>query len=140
MLCSYPLWAGERAISEGVVESKFVPPTPGILKPLLEGQVSTVRYVEHWSNAADATIKRLEGPRTPRLTMDELRAKYGPNWGIARGRKPPPTREQAAVELIAAIGQEAFDAIPDAGWDWKKDGDWVKAEFPPGQMPKSEVP
>jgi len=123
MLCSYPLWAGERAIGEAVVESKFAPPTPGILKPLLDGQVSTARYVNHWEKVAGDTVKQLDAPRAPRESMDELRARHGPNWGIATGRKPVPTVEQARAELIANIGQAAFDALPDAGHDtetWQK--------------------
>lgn len=127
MLCSYPLWAGDRAIGEAVVESKFVPPTPGILKPLLEGQVATARYVNHWEAVAGETVKQLDAPRSLRESMDELRARHGPNWGIATGRKLPPTREQASAELIAAIGRYAFDALPDAGHNTET---WQKLKAP----------
>ncbi len=82
--------------------------------------------------------------------MAQLREKYGPNWGIKDpGAKRQPTKQEARDELIAQIGQKAFDAIPE-GKDrtdahWKKIAynvdrtDWVAAEWPPGRMPESEV-
>lgn len=133
VLCQYPVWAGEKAINEAVIESKFIPPAPGVLKPLLESQVATARYADHWNRAAEASLRMIEPPRDKRLSMDELRAKYGPNWGIGNpDRKRPPTREESRAELVAQIGQEAFDAIPDAGHDtdtWAK----LRAPAPPDE-------
>lgn len=54
-----------------------------------------------------------EADRKTRPTYDDLKAKYGPNWGINDGRPPPKTRQQCRDELIGQIGQEAFDALPD---------------------------
>ena len=107
--------------------------------------------------ARAAEDAEMQDKRGRRPTMDELRAKHGPNWGIKdSGAKIQPTKEESRQALIAQIGQEAFDALPD-GKDraddyWKKvkyrqgptypkeSDDWVKAEFPPGSPPPSEVP
>ena len=58
----------------------------------------------------------VEKSRANRMSLSELRAKHGPNWGIG---------ERKAI--AEQIGQEAFDAIPDA-----KDT-WVEAEWPMGR-------
>lgn len=116
LLCGYPLWAAERAIELATIEAKFAPPTPGVLKPLLESEVRTARYAAEWDSGARDQLLQLAGPpRAPRPTMEQLRAKYGPNWGIGAGLKKPQTREEARTALAAEIGREAFDAIPEAG-------------------------
>ena len=125
LLTGYPLWAAERAVDKATIESKFIPPTPGILKPHLEDEVRTARYVEQWNRGAE--LQALPQPPGPsaeerRAFIESRREKYGPDW-VRPWRPQQQTREQAREALIAQIGQEAFDAIPDAGYkldEWQK--------------------
>lgn len=131
LLLGYPLWAAERAMTAATIESKFAPPTPGILKPLLEGEVRTARYVEEWDQGAER-LRALPPPPGPtpaerRALMAAKREKYGPGFGIDRKAKREPTPASVRAEIIAQIGQEAFDAIPDAGISC---GDWAKLRAP----------
>ncbi len=124
LLNCYPVWAGENAVRAAITgeESKFVPPTLGILRPLLEAEVRVHRYAAEWEKGAKEQLQLLAGPPQSRPTLAELREKYGPNWGIG-APKHVPTQTEARESLIAQIGQEAFDAIPDAGIrsdDWQK--------------------
>ena len=130
-------------------ETKFLPTVADIvgwcehktqdMRGPIEREDRDARFARERAERAAAEARR-DAERPHRPTIDELRAKYGPNWGIKDpGAKHVPTKEESREALIAQIGQAAFDAIPDAGWDWKRDGDWVKAEFPPGKMPPSEV-
>jgi len=128
LLVGYPFWAGERAIAAVRKESPDFIPSVGKLQPHLESEVRVHRYAAEWEEGAQRARleaqKQIAGPVTPRPTYEELKAKYGPNWGISNPDKPaPPTREECRQKLIAEIGQEAFDAIPDAGYtgeQWKK--------------------
>lgn len=124
----YPFWAGEAVVRKVASESKFVP-TLAEIRPHLEAEVRSYRYAQEWERGARQTLiegqKRISGPVTPRPTYDELKAKYGDNWGITNPDRPiQPTREEARQALIAQIGQEAFDALPDA--PSKQIGDWKK--------------
>jgi hypothetical protein len=124
----YPFWAGESVVRKVTSESKFVP-TLAEIRPHLESEVRTHRYAQEWERSARQTLlegqKQLSGPKEPRPTLDEMRAKHGPNWGIKDpDKKPMPTREECRQQLIAQIGQAAFDAIPDAPTDTI--GDWKK--------------
>lgn len=124
LLLCYPLWAGEAAIRKGTIESKYIPPTPGILEPILEDEVRAARYVDEWDRGARAQLALPPPQREKRLTMAELKAKYGPTWGIKSDRKAEPTREESRAALLAAIGQEAFDAIPEIGAEgWRTVGE-----------------
>lgn len=125
LLLGYPGWAGDGAVKRaiGSDECKFSPPTQGVLRPLLEDEVRVHRYAEDWNRGA----AQLALPPPPCPSTDErqahiakLREKYGPTFGIASLRRQEPTQAEARAELVAAIGQEAFDAMPDAGYDWKK--------------------
>jgi hypothetical protein len=127
LLSGYPLWAGRNAIRTVVTTSKFVP-TLAEIKPLLESEVRTHRYAAQWEQGAQQAMlegqKQITGPVTPRPTYDELKAKYGENWGITNpDRKPKTTAEQCRQKLIDMVGQAAYDAIPDQGYDqdsWQK--------------------
>jgi hypothetical protein len=49
--------------------------------------------------------------------LDELRAKYGPRFGLQPFFSDKPSAPKAAdieAQLRRAIGDEAFDALPDA--------------------------
>jgi hypothetical protein len=123
LLCGYPLWAGEKAI-EKVKELSEWPATRAKIKPLLDDHVRLPKFAQEWDRNARAQIAEtemlaLEGPKQRKLSYEGMRAKYdGPNgepWGIADTSRPPTkSKQQLKDELIAKIGQAAFDAIPDA--------------------------
>lgn len=123
LLCGYPLWAGENAVDKIKDTNKF-PAVRAEIKPLLDESVRIPKFSQQWEAQARAQIAAtaalaIEGPAAaPKLTYDELREKYdGPNgekWGIANpGERPVVTRAKARADLIAQIGQAAFDALPD---------------------------
>lgn len=66
-------------------------------------------------------------PETRAAFIAQRRAELGPNWGIRTGKKQPPTQQEAREALIAKIGQDAFDALPDAGI---RSDDWQKLRAP----------
>lgn len=131
LLSGYPLWAGERAINVVKRNSKFIPTEADIYQEIIEC-VKPVENLQKWERAVEKQIAERALPGPPpakRLTYEELRAKYdGPNgekWGIEnpdfklRKLKTP---QQYKNELIAKIGKEAFDAIPDAPTSFQKVG------------------
>ena len=122
MLCGYPLWAGENAVRSVTRESKFVP-TQAELTEKLEAEVRVARYADEWDRGAAKQLRAIEGPKETaedrKAFIARRRAELGPDWGLATGRKPLPSKEEARQALIAQIGQQAFDAMPDAGYDWK---------------------
>lgn len=125
LLCGYPLWAGENAVRSLARESKFIP-TQAEIAEKLEAEVRVARYVDDWDKGA--AYQALPPPPGPTVAersafIAKRRAELGPTFGIHDGRKRPPTREEGRQALIAEIGQEAFDALPDAGIpsdEWQK--------------------
>lgn len=124
LLCGYPLWAGEQAVSAVKKKTKFIPTEAELYEELHE-RTKVPRYAAEWDRDAARMIAdrplAIEGPApAPKLSYEELRAKYdGPNgepWGISNPDRPKShvTPGQARADLIAKVGQEAFDAIPDA--------------------------
>lgn len=64
--------------------------------------------------AAEAA-ERLEASRARRPTLDELRARYGPTWGITDPDRKVrhDTPEQARAKLISEFGMDLVDSVPD---------------------------
>jgi hypothetical protein len=136
LLVRYPIWAGENAVNRALTsdESKFIPPTLGILRPLLEAEVRVHRYAAEWNAGAEKLLALAPPPGENERQLAErkahiarLREQYGPTFGINSGRPRPPTQAESQEALIAQIGQEAFDAIPDAGI---RSDDWQKLRAP----------
>lgn len=95
VLTGYPLWAGEKAIEQAKDTIRF-PATRAELKPLLEDQVRVFRYLDERKQTA------LPPPadRSNRPTLEELRTKYGPNWGMSpEARQYWKKLATAAVEI-----------------------------------------
>lgn len=56
---------------------------------------------------------QIEGPKVPKPTMDELRAKYGPNWGLKTVRQESKNKFPELRDLCAQAGV-SVDEIRDA--------------------------
>ena len=127
LLTGYPHWAGQGAVKKAVgsTECKFIPPTQGILKPLLEAEVRVHRYAAEWGEGAErqvllALAPPKDEPEVRQAFIAKRRAELGPHFGLTQAKPKQKTQAQAQAELIAQVGQEAFDAMPDVGYDWKK--------------------
>lgn len=119
LLVGYPLWAGERAIDKAIIEAKFAPPSLGVLKPHLEDEVRTARYAQEWEETAErmrALPAPLRSPEERRAFIASRRSRDGGNFGLGSWKRSrQPATQDIRNEIIAQIGQEAFDAIPDIG-------------------------
>lgn len=101
LLCDYPKWAGEGAITSAMDNRKY-PPNRAELRALLEEQVRSARYAAQFGKRDDL----IEPPREIRPSYDELKARYGDNWGIDDGRKKPPpikSEDQLRAENAEAM-------------------------------------
>jgi len=113
LLTGYPLWAGQRAIEKTIDTSKFLP-TRADLKPLIEDEVRVHRYAAEWDRHAEAQIAAqavplIAGPPPkPRPTYDELKEKYGPNWGL-KGAEVDRAAKQAQLAQIQRANQVIID-------------------------------
>lgn len=122
-------------------ETKFLP-TIADLVGWCERETETIRRpVEIEDRFAALAAEQRERAKDDRpLTEQErrrqeieaVRAKRGPNWGIKDpGAKRVITRAEAQAELVAQIGQDAFDALPDGGKEgWRTIGE-LAAEAAP---------
>lgn len=137
VLCDYPRMVSTRCADprNGVArECKFLP-TIAELVAWCDKETERIRWpidledrISRDRAAFKASIERAqqeEARRKARPTLDELRAKYGPNWGLGGWKKDRgPSVEQTRQEIIAQIGQAAFDAIPNQGEEgWRTLGE-----------------
>jgi hypothetical protein len=124
LFTGYPLWAGERALGPIKSAAPEWPPAEGKARKILEEQVSAHRFAAEFQRGAREHLHaRLEGPKPePRPTYEELKAKYGPNWGITNPDKkiggfPHVTLDQVREKY----GADKVDSVPDAADDgWRK--------------------
>ncbi len=97
LIAAYPPDVIEAALSpiSGVpAKFKFMP-SIAELKEDLEGRMP------RWEPPKTAAL--LEAPaRAPRPTMEELKAKYGPNWGLSE----EPTRKRPTFRSVADIASD----------------------------------
>jgi hypothetical protein len=127
VLGDYPKSVALRCadIRRGVArETRFLPTVADIVA-FCERETAELRGIvdreDHHATLARAQQERAEAEdraaavRKARPTYADLKAKYGPDWGITNpDRKPVQSPQDARNALIADIGQAAFDAIPNA--------------------------
>lgn len=94
-------------------KSKWLP-TIFEIKESCEDEMRPILRRMHEEKLASERRKALSGPPQPRPSYDELKAKYGPNWGL----KTVEDKIKRAVELSlddmcrqAGISRENFEAI-----------------------------
>jgi hypothetical protein len=86
LFSSYPLQVVEAVLSpiSGIpAKYKFFPSIAEVKSELEERYAPILRAIER-ERACNQTIShlRIAGPVAPRPTLEELRAKYGPRWGL----------------------------------------------------------
>lgn len=121
LLTAYPLWVGERALPQIKTAAPEWPPAEGKVRRILEDVVRYQRYAAEWKEDAAHMIEDRREPRQ-KESYEELKAKYGPNWGITNPDTPrPPSRGEVLADIYARYGRDKVDAVPDAGEDaWRK--------------------
>lgn len=122
LLTGYPLWAGERAVGTVRRQTRF-PPTEAELYPALEDQVKVHRYAENWHRDAEVMVaeRLLPAPTRVKETYEQLKARYGPTFGISQAEAGRPRHWKTLDELRAEYGADVVDAVPDAKGDtWKR--------------------
>ena len=99
LLAGYPSLILENLLSvHGGIPAKFkFLPTISEIREECERAVGPHRYAAEFSKG---NAPQLEGPpREARPTMEQLKAKYGPNWGLSGEpmKKPPAFRSVADI-------------------------------------------
>lgn len=89
----------------GVQRGSKFPPTISEIVEACDGRVADLHRQDrfrNWGKKDDLDL--LEAPREARLSLEELKAKYGPNWGMTSLDKPAatsnfkaPTKEELAA-------------------------------------------
>jgi hypothetical protein len=116
LLSEYPAFAVEAVLSVrgGIPAKHEMMPAISQIREALEAESRVARYAQEWRDGARQAL--LPGPPAPpRPTYDDLKAKYGDNWGL----KPdgPKTPAFSSLEDIAAkfgVSRDVIDALPDA--------------------------
>lgn len=120
VLKDFPAWAIERACVKIAKANAGLgntwPPSDAEIVALVRKEVAPYIVALRTAKGLLASVPRDE---LPRLSVEQLKQKYG-DWK-ERWRAPgvgetsqEASRKQARSDLAAKIGQEAFDAIPDA--------------------------
>jgi hypothetical protein len=114
VLCRYPIEIIRKAtdpvtgISSTEKFAAFMP-NSGELKIYCDGLMRPIIEERARHHLLQQLADRRED-RSQRLSFDELKEKYG-DWSTARQARDRPS---ARAALIAQIGKDAFDALPDA--------------------------
>jgi hypothetical protein len=88
-------------------------PNSGELKIYCDRLMRPIIEEEHRARITRQVREMDDQPAQRRLTYAELKEKYG-DWNLRDGKTAEQIREEARSSLIGKIGQEAFDALPDA--------------------------
>ena len=91
----------------GVQRKSKWPPTISEIVEACDGRVAELARIDRFENFARiAGPALLEPPREKRLSKEELKAKYGPNWGLdpidtpsTRPGKEPPAWDKIAEDF-----------------------------------------
>jgi hypothetical protein len=79
----------------GIQRRSKWPPTISEIVEACDEQVAYLKRVDRFKNWGKSDALQIEGPRAFRPTLDELKAKYGNNWGLMVGELPMPQKVEA---------------------------------------------
>jgi hypothetical protein len=63
------------------------PPTINEVVAFCDEKIEYIAKMNRFKNWGKSNTALLEGPQEPKPTLEELKAKYGENWGIDQGEK-----------------------------------------------------
>lgn len=88
----------------GVQRGKIFPPTIAEIVTALDERMANLARADRFRKWGQANISMLEAPRAERPTYDELKTKYGENWGInpAPDKPEKPAYKAPTPEELAA--------------------------------------
>jgi hypothetical protein len=123
LLSGYPAWVADRILSpkHGLPAHHTFLPSIKEIRERCEDEFKAHRYAREFEQTSDAlrlkySAPQLAGPPpAPRPTYDELKAKYGPNWGLSAEKVQ--TKKRGADLTIddmcrqAGVTREEFEAI-----------------------------
>jgi hypothetical protein len=123
LLAGYPAWVADRILSpaHGLPAHHTFLPSIKEIRERCEDEFKAHRYVQQFEQTSEELRAKhsaplLAGPPpAPRPTYDELKAKYGPNWGLkADEREGTKRRADMSIDDMcrqAGVSREEFEAI-----------------------------
>ena len=119
VFCNYPLPVVARAVSPvfGIPRRHKFPPRLSEIVDWLEEDMAPAAPRAGASRVPSLALPApTEIDRSKRLSYEELKAKYGPNWGITDPGRPKRTdwRDAAAAAVKAQVSAEEWAKIPNA--------------------------
>lgn len=135
LLADYPPWVLEQTISvrHGLPSKHEFLPSLATIKAFCDALVTEDE--RHRGVIERNTRPRLSAPGIDRSnwpSVEELKAKYGPNWGLRAAELGPKERQWIPEgELRQQVGDAAFDRIPNGRETWRK-AKPAETERPPG--------
>jgi hypothetical protein len=127
LLCQYPRSLAIECADpvRGVVLTTKFMPTPADIAGWMEPRVDRMKGRADFEDGAERQLRErreyTERVSRPRETYDELKAKYGPNWGIAQGKPTGGFPALTLDQVREKYGATKVDAVPDAADDgWRK--------------------
>jgi hypothetical protein len=114
LFCHYPMEVAERAVSPvfGLPRAHKFMPRIAEISEFLEKAMGPLREDQYRKKIVD-DARALLAPPARRMTYDELKAKFGENWGLASTTKSKPGPFLSVAQLKQIAG-DAWDKIPDA--------------------------
>jgi hypothetical protein len=85
------------------------PPTVREVKSACEDIEGPRRRAREWERGAQEQLKSRALPPPTRPTLEELKEKYGPNWGIGQATKGDDERKQARSDMMRAANKTVFE-------------------------------
>ena len=130
LLCQYPRSLAIKCADpvHGVVLTTKFLPTPCDIATWMEDDLDRMREGADAEDAAERQLRerseydqKMGQSRPQRETCEELKARYGPNWGIGLGKRRSGFPALTLAQVREKYGPEKVDAVPDAKDDgWKK--------------------
>lgn len=118
LLSKYPAWIAERLLSpvNGLPAKHTFLPSIKEIRDFCEAEFRVTRYAMEWDEAAREQHKLIAGAVAQRPTLEELQAKYGPNWGFRQAEGEEQRKDvRLAAQRKANIAAFEAECIA-AGW------------------------
>jgi hypothetical protein len=100
-------------------------PTPADIAVWMEPRVTRMKNRVNLEDGAEQQLRErreyIDRASRQRPTYDEMKARYGPNWGILAGQVHAGFSKPTLEQVRERYGAEKVDAVPDAAnGGWKK--------------------